>query len=107
MALLLLLLLKLLELLLGQGLLDDLLAVVAPLAIGWTDLALEVEGNALLTVLGTALDYLLWTTHWFLLLQSLKLRQSRFLIRRLFPDQFLLGNYMSQELNVRLILILW
>ena len=81
-----LLLLKLLELLLGQRLLDYLLAVVASLTIGWTSLALKVEDEALfpsfdILVLRTTLENLFRTTDWFLLFQSLKLRQSRGLIR--------------------------
>ena len=82
----LLLLLKLLELLLGQRLLDYLLAIIASLAIRRTSLAFEVEDEAQfpsfdILVLGTTLDYLFRTTDWFLLLQSLKLRQPRGLIR--------------------------
>ena len=82
----LLLLLKLLELLLGQRLLDYLLAIVASLAISRTGLALKVKDEALFSsfdilVLGTTLYYLFRTTDWFLLLQSLKLRQPRGLIR--------------------------
>ena len=101
MALQLLLLLKLLELLLGQRLLDYLLAIVASLAIRRTCLALEVEDEALLPgldilVLGTTLDQLFWTANRYLLLKSLKLRQSRSLIRRLLPDQLLLGHDLSQ-----------